>query len=99
MYLALALSKQFVLNATRGLRIQWTWKCCLNYAIGNMNNVGVEFYSSFATLSRWHRKFLLLAIGINFAKYQMLRQSVPTPLLTILMQWKAFKNHGRVANI
>jgi hypothetical protein len=56
MYLALAL-KQFVLNVTGDLRTQWTWKRCLLHAIEAMNDVGVEYYSSFATLAQWHRKF------------------------------------------
>ncbi|KAI2512867.1 hypothetical protein MHU86_1413 [Fragilaria crotonensis] len=56
MYLAIAL-KQFVLNVTGDLRTQWTWKRCLQYAIQAMNDVGIEFYSSFSTLARWHRKF------------------------------------------
>jgi hypothetical protein len=55
MYLAIAL-KQFVLNVTGNMKTQWTWKHCLQYAIKVMNDVGIEFYSSFATLSRWHRK-------------------------------------------
>ena len=56
MYLALAV-KQFVLNVTGDLRTQWTWKKCLRYSIEAMNDVGIEFYSSFKTLARWHRKF------------------------------------------
>ena len=45
MYLALAF-KQFVLNVTGDLRIQWTWKRCLQCVIELMNDEGVEFYSS-----------------------------------------------------
>ena len=55
MYLALAL-KQFVANVTGDMQTQWTWKQCLMYAIRAMNDVGIEFYSNFATLARWHRK-------------------------------------------
>lgn len=55
MYLAIAL-KQFVLSVTGNLQTQWTWKRCLQYAIKAMNNEGIEFYSSFATLACWHRK-------------------------------------------
>lgn len=45
------------LKITGDLRIWWTWKHNLHYAIEAMNDIGVKFYSSFATLSRWHRKF------------------------------------------
>ncbi|KAI2509539.1 hypothetical protein MHU86_4916 [Fragilaria crotonensis] len=55
MYLALAL-KQFVANVTGDMQTQWTWKRCLMYAIRAMNDVGIEIYSNFATLARWHRK-------------------------------------------
>jgi hypothetical protein len=55
MYLALAL-KQFVANVTGDMQTQWSWKSCLMYAIRAMNDVGIEFYSSFATLAHWHRK-------------------------------------------
>ena len=58
MYLAIAL-KQFVLNVTGNMKTQWTWKRCLQFAINAMNDVGVDFYSSFSTLARWHRKFAL----------------------------------------
>jgi hypothetical protein len=50
MYLALAL-KQFVANVTGDMQTQWSWKSCLMYAIRAMNDVGIEFYSSFATLA------------------------------------------------
>ncbi len=55
MYLAIAL-KQFAWHVTGDMQTQWTWKRSLQYAIKVMNDVGVEFYSSFSTLSRWHRK-------------------------------------------
>ena len=56
MYLALVL-RQFVLHVTDNLKTQWTWKRCLRFAIETLNDIGVEFYSSFETLARWHRKF------------------------------------------
>jgi hypothetical protein len=55
MYLALAL-RQFVLNMSGDLRTQWTWKRCLLFAIEAMNDIGVEYYSNYRTLARWHRK-------------------------------------------
>ena len=55
-YLALAL-KQFVLHVTDNLKTQWTWRRCLQHAIAMLNDVGIEYYSSFKTLARWHRKF------------------------------------------
>lgn len=60
MYLALALM-QFVVDVTGNLRTQqWPWwKRCLQHAIvAAMNDVGVKYYSSFATLAKWHRKLV-----------------------------------------
>jgi hypothetical protein len=53
----LALKQFFVLNVTNNLKTQWTWRRCLNWAIEEMNDVGVKYYSSCATLQKWHRKF------------------------------------------
>jgi hypothetical protein len=75
-YLALAL-KQFVLNVTGDLRIQLSWKRCLQYAIEAMNDVGVEFYSSYATLAGWHRSTRPPRLRLRFL--------VSSP--TILMRW------------
>jgi hypothetical protein len=54
-YLAVAL-KQFVANVTGDMRTHWSWKDCLIYAIRAMNDVGIEFFSSFANLAHWRRK-------------------------------------------
>ena len=89
MYLALAL-KQFVLNVTDDLKTQWTWKRCLNFAIERMNDVGVECYSSFATLSRWHRK--LAGNRFFFTKRQSRRLGILHSLSRILMQWRRSKS-------
>ncbi|KAI2506094.1 hypothetical protein MHU86_8325 [Fragilaria crotonensis] len=95
MYLALAL-KQFVLNVTGDLRIQWTWKRCLNYAIEAMNDIGVEFYSSFSTLSRWHRKFA--RHRYYFYKVPEAKTVCPRFFVDNPDAMEAFKNHG-IANI
>jgi hypothetical protein len=95
MYLALAL-KQFVLNVTGDLRTQWTWKQCLQYAIEAMNDVGVEFYSSFATLSRWHRKFA--RHRFYFYKAPEAKTVCPRFFVDNPDAMDAFKKHG-VANI
>ncbi len=88
--------EQFVLNVTRDLRIQWTWKRCLNFAIEAMNDVGVEFYSSFATLSRWHRKFACHMY--YFCKVPAAKTVCPRFFVDNPDAMEAFKNHG-VANI
>ena len=38
------------------MKTQWTWKKCLVFAIECMNDVGIEYYTNFRTLARWHRK-------------------------------------------
>ncbi|KAI2508418.1 hypothetical protein MHU86_5945 [Fragilaria crotonensis] len=55
MYIALAL-RQFVCHVTGDMKTQWTWKKCLVFAIERMNDVGIEYYTNFRTLARWHRK-------------------------------------------
>ena len=96
MYLALAL-KQLVLTITGDLRTQWTLKRCLQCAIEAMNDVGVEFYTSFAMLSRWHRKFT--RHRFYFCKAPEAKLCVPISLSTILTQWNAFLKKDGVANI
>ena len=95
MYLAIAL-KQFVLNVTGDLRTQWTWKRCLEYSIEAMNDVGVEFYSSFSTLSRWHRKFA--RHRHYFYKSPPAKNVCPRFFTDNPDAMEAFKKHG-VANI
>ncbi|KAI2489341.1 hypothetical protein MHU86_25254 [Fragilaria crotonensis] len=96
MYLALAL-KHFVANVTGDMQTQWTWKRCLMYAIRAMNDVGIEIYSSFATLARWHRKlarnrcFFYCAPDPN-TSYPPFFQDNPDAM-------EAFKKRGRVANL
>ncbi|KAI2493985.1 hypothetical protein MHU86_20559 [Fragilaria crotonensis] len=95
MYLAIAL-KQFVLNVTGDISTQWTWKRCLQYAIEEMNDVGVEFYSSFATLSRWHRK--LARNRYYFYKAPEAKNVCPRFFIDNPDAMEAFKKHG-VENI
>ena len=95
MYLALAV-KQFVLNVTGNLRTQWTWKKCLRYSIEAMNDVGIEFYSSFKTLARWHRKFA--RHKDYFYKAPNAKTAIPRFFVDNPDTMHAFKKHG-VANI
>ena len=94
-YLALAL-KQFVLNVTGDLRTQWTWKQCLCHSIEAMNDVGVEYYSCFRTLARWHRKFA--RHRHYFYKAPDAKMSCPRFFADNPDAMDAFKRHG-VANI
>ena len=95
MYLAIAL-KQFVLNVTGDMKTQWTWKRCLQFAINEMNDVGVDFYSSFSTLARWHRKFALNRFF--FYKAPDAKNVCPRFFLDNPDAMEAFKKYG-VANI
>ena len=95
MYLALAL-KQFVANVTGDMQTQWSWKSCLMYAIRAMNDVGIEIYSNFATLARWHRKLARNRCFFYCApdpktSYPPFFQDNPDAM-------EAFKKHG-VANL
>jgi hypothetical protein len=53
MYLACGLRK-FVEQVTNQLR--WTWQLCLEHAIRVMNDIGIETYSNWRPLARWHRR-------------------------------------------
>ncbi len=95
MYLAIAL-KHFVANVTGDMRTQWSWKRCLMYAIRAMNDVGIEFYSSFATLTHWHRK---LAWNRNFFYSAPEPKTAYPPFFRYNPDtMEAFKKHG-VANL
>ena len=85
MYLALAL-KQFVLNITG----------YLHHVIKAMNDVGVKFYPSFATLSRWHRKFA--CHWYFFYKAPEAETVCPRFFVDHPDAMDAFKNHG-IANM
>jgi hypothetical protein len=95
MYIVLAL-RQFVCHVTGDMKTQWTWKKCLVFAIERMNDVGIEYYTNFRTLARWHRKL---------AKHRHFFCSTPEAMLLIPPFFcdnrdglEAFKKHG-VAHI
>ena len=50
-YLACALQK-FVNQVNDNSR--WTWKKCLEYSIALMNDIGIEFYTHWRRLAKWH---------------------------------------------
>lgn len=85
-----------MLNVTGDLRSQWTWKRCLRHSIEAMNDVGVEYYSSFATLARWHRKFA--RHRYFFYKAPDAKAARPRFFVENPDAMDAFKKHG-VANI
>ena len=97
MCLAIAL-KQFVVNITGNMRTQWTWKRCLKFSIEAMNDVREEFYSSFATLSRWHRKFA--RHRYYFYKCPQAKNVCPRFFVDSNPDaMDAFKKHDGIANI
>ena len=59
LYLARHPMKNIVEKVTGHIASQSTWKQSLINAIHHMNDMGIEIYSNFETLSRWHRKFAL----------------------------------------
>jgi hypothetical protein len=96
LYLALAL-KQFVLHVTDNLKTQWTWTRCLRQAIATLNDVGIEYYSSFETLARWHRKFACNRYFFNKASDGR-KAACPPFFADNPDAMEALKKHG-VANI
>jgi hypothetical protein len=90
-YLALAL-RQFVFNMTDNLRTQWTWKICLLSAIEGMNNIGVEYYSNYRTLARWHRK--LAKHRLYFCKTPEAITMIPRSFVTTLIPWRHSRDTG-----
>ena len=83
LYLACALRK-FVETAT--MEARWTWHLCIAHAIKLMNDIGIDTYSSWRPLAKWHRR---LAFSPNeaFIKSPAPKSGWPPFLLKILMQW------------
>ena len=53
MYLACALQK-FVDEVTDKSR--WTWQQCIEYSVASMNDIGLETYTHWRPLAKWHRR-------------------------------------------
>ena len=90
MYLACALRK-FVSEVTDKSR--WTWKLCIEHAIRLMNDIGIETYSHWRPLARWHRRLAYSPKGV-FIKSPAPKSRLPPFFIENPDAMNAFKQHG-----
>jgi hypothetical protein len=90
MYLACALRK-FVTEVTDNAR--WTWQQCIEHAIMLMNDIGIETYSHWRPLARWHRRLAYSPKGV-FIKSPVPKSRLPPFFIENPDAMNAFKQHG-----
>ena len=90
MYLACALRK-FVDEVSNTSR--WTWQQCIQHSIGLMNDIGVESYSHWRPLARWHRRLAYSPKG-TFIKSPAPKNCLPPFFIENSDAMDAFKKHG-----
>jgi hypothetical protein len=94
LYLACALRK-FVEEVARKSR--WTWKLSIQHAIATMNDMGLETYSNWETLRRWHHR-LVMSRQDGFMMAPAKKTRLPPFFLDNPDAMDAFKKFG-VANL
>ena len=90
MYLSVAL-KTFV-KQVRNLE-RWTWQKCIEDAIEKMNDIGIEAFSDWKQLSRWHRK-LVVSKECTFGKAPEQKDRMPLFFTENPDAMEAFKRYG-----
>jgi hypothetical protein len=90
LYLACALRK-FVEEVKECGR--WTWQRCIQFSIATMNDLGIETYSSWETLRRWHRR-LAVSRQEAFCKAPPKKSSLPLFFVRNPDAMDAFKKFG-----
>jgi hypothetical protein len=89
-YLACALRK-FLEEATRQRR--WTWQLCIEHAIKLMNDIGIETYSNWRALARWHRR-LAYSVKGTFMKAPEPKSRLPPLFNKNPDAMNSFKKYG-----
>jgi hypothetical protein len=90
MYLACAVQK-FVDEVCDTSR--WTWQKCIEHSIALMNNIGVESYTHWRPLARWHRQLAYSPKG-TFFKSPAPKSRLPPFFIENPDAMDAFKKHG-----
>ncbi|KAI2490954.1 hypothetical protein MHU86_23613 [Fragilaria crotonensis] len=90
MYLACSLRK-FIDEVTETSR--WTWQQCIEHSIGLMNDIGVESYTHWRPLARWHRRLAYSPKG-TFFKSPAPKSRLPSFFIENPDAMDAFKKHG-----
>ncbi|KAI2493895.1 hypothetical protein MHU86_20622 [Fragilaria crotonensis] len=90
MYLACALRK-FLDEAATAAR--WTWQLCIEHAIKLMNDIGIETYSHWRPLARWHRR-LAYSPNETFMKSPAPKCGLPPFFVENPDAMNAFKAYG-----
>ena len=75
LYLAVAIKKYIDRVAIHPAK-RWNWEQCIKHSIGALNDIGIEFYSCWRTLQRWHRR-LVLSKQNTFAKPRAKTKALP----------------------
>jgi hypothetical protein len=94
LYLACALNK-FVREVTEQSRM--TWQLCLEHAIKLLNDIGIETYSSWRVLARWHRRMAYSPREV-FMKSPAPKSRLPPFFIENPDAMDAFKKYG-VSNL
>jgi hypothetical protein len=90
MYLACALRKLLDKAATAA---RWTWQRCIEHAIKLMNDIGIETYSHWRPLARWHRQ-LAYSPNETFMKSPAPKCGLPPFFVENPNALNAFKAYG-----
>jgi len=90
MYLACALSKLLDEAATAA---KWTWQRCIEHAIKLMNDIGIETYSHWRPMARWHRQ-LAYSPNKTFMKSPAPKCGLPPFLVENPDAMNTFKAYG-----
>ena len=90
MYLACVLRK-FVDEVSDKSR--WTWQQCIEYSVASMNDIGLETYTHWRPLAKWHRRLAYSQKG-TFCKSPAPKTRLPPFFIENPDAMNAFKKHG-----
>jgi hypothetical protein len=90
MYLACSSLRTLVDEETKTSR--WTWQQCIEHFISLMNNIGVESYTHWRPLARWHRRLAYSPKG-TFFKLPAPKSRLPPFFIKNPDSMDAFKKH------
>jgi hypothetical protein len=92
LYLAVAI-KNYVDRVAIHPAKRWKWEQCIKHSIGALNDMGIEFYSFWRTLQRWHR-CLVLSKQNTFVKPRAKTKALPRFFCDNPDAKEAFKQFG-----
>ena len=75
------------------MEARWTWQLCIEHAIKLMNDIGIETYSSWRPLAKWHRR-LAYSPNETFIKSPAPKSGLPPFFIENPDAMDAFKKYG-----